>query len=148
VDLTYYILKGLEKLGVVWDLRAPPASVLSGEKAPSTAIIDKVAQHIASGVNADALAARVQARWTGQGRRIEELRAELRQKAQQMKADAEAYLAEMELPELPSLEELKAKARRKFANTPSLDVAVERARAQIRDAVSTRLLAEPVRVAA
>jgi stearoyl-CoA desaturase (Delta-9 desaturase) len=148
VDLTYYILKGLEKLGIVWDLRQPPQSILAGEKAPSAAIIDKVAQHIAGSVNVDALAARVQARWAEQGRRIEELRAELRGKALQMRADAEAYIADIELPELPSLEELKAKARKKFANTPSLDVAVERARALIHRAVSHRLLAESPAVAA
>jgi stearoyl-CoA desaturase (delta-9 desaturase) len=148
VDLTYYILKGLEKLGIVWDLRQPPRSILAGEKPPSAAIIDKVAQHIAGSVNVDALAARVQARWAEQGRRIEELRAELRSKALQMRADAEAYIADIELPELPSLEELKAKARKKFANTPSLDVAVERARALIHRAVSHRLLAEPQAAAA
>jgi stearoyl-CoA desaturase (Delta-9 desaturase) len=148
VDLTYYILKGLEKLGIVWDLRQPPQSILAGEKAPSAAIIDKVAQHIAGSVNVDALAARVQARWAEQGRRIEELRAELRSKALQMRADAGAYIADIELSELPSLEELKAKARKKFANTPSLDVAVERARALIHRAVSHRLLAEPPAVAA
>ncbi|MGH8458261.1 MAG: acyl-CoA desaturase [Nevskiales bacterium] len=148
VDFTYYILKGLEKLHIVWDLRTPPASILTGEKAPSSAIIDKVAQHIASTVNVDALAARVQARWAEQGRRIEELRAEWRGKAQQMKADAEAYMADIELPELPSIEELKHMARRKFANTPSLDVAAERAHEKIRRALSRQLLAEPMRVAA
>jgi stearoyl-CoA desaturase (delta-9 desaturase) len=148
VDFTYYILRGLEKLGIVWDLRQPPKSILAGEKAPSAAIIDKVAQHIASTVNVDALVTRVQARWAEQGRRIEELRAELRHRAQQMRADAEAYLHELELPELPSVEELRAKARKKFANTPSLDVAVERAQDIIRHAVSRQLLAEPVRAAA
>jgi hypothetical protein len=96
----------------------------------------------------DALVARVRARWAEQGRRIEELRAELSHKAQQMKADAGAYLAEFELPELPSFEELRLKARRKFADTPSLDVAVERARELIRHAVSRQLLADPARIAA
>jgi stearoyl-CoA desaturase (delta-9 desaturase) len=41
VDITYYLLKGLEKVGLVWDLRKPPAHVLAknllaevGERAP------------------------------------------------------------------------------------------------------------------
>lgn len=148
LDFTYYILKGLEKLGIVWDLRMPPASILSGEKIPSSAIIDKVALHIASTVNVDALVARVQARWVQQGKRIEELRAEWLHKAQQVRADAEAYLAELELPELPSFEELHQRARKKFANTPSLDVAVERARVNIHRSVSRQLLDEPERIAA
>jgi stearoyl-CoA desaturase (Delta-9 desaturase) len=147
VDFTYYILKGLEKLGIVWDLRAPPASILTGEKLPSSAIIDKVALHIASTVNVDALAAQVRERWAQQGQRIDELRSEWRHKAQQVRADAEAYLAEIELPELPSIEELRALARKKFANTPSLDIAVERARERIRRALSHQLL-EPAAAAA
>ena len=28
IDVTYYLLKGLEKLGLVWDLREPPAHVV------------------------------------------------------------------------------------------------------------------------
>jgi stearoyl-CoA desaturase (delta-9 desaturase) len=38
VDVTYYVLKGLEKLGLVWGLREPPASVLAegrGRKRPA-----------------------------------------------------------------------------------------------------------------
>ncbi|HXI19807.1 MAG TPA: acyl-CoA desaturase [Gemmatimonadales bacterium] len=29
IDVTYYVLKGLEKLGLVWDLREPPAHVVN-----------------------------------------------------------------------------------------------------------------------
>jgi stearoyl-CoA desaturase (delta-9 desaturase) len=143
IDITYYGLRLLEKLGLIWDLRVPPKSVLTGEKAPSSAIVDKVAAHIASGVNVEAIAERVRQRWEQQGRRIEEIRAELRQRAQRMKADAEAYLAEFELPEVPSIEELRQKARKKFANTPSLDEAVTRAQGMIRDSLSTQLMNEP-----
>jgi stearoyl-CoA desaturase (delta-9 desaturase) len=37
VDVTYYVLRGLAAVGVVWDLREPPASVLSAapERAPA-----------------------------------------------------------------------------------------------------------------
>jgi len=34
VDITYYVLKGLERLGLVWDLREPPASVLAEGRRP------------------------------------------------------------------------------------------------------------------
>lgn len=34
IDVTYYLLAGLEKLGVVWELRAPPARVLAAGRAP------------------------------------------------------------------------------------------------------------------
>jgi stearoyl-CoA desaturase (delta-9 desaturase) len=32
VDLTYYLLRGLQALGVVWDIREPPAHLLRDEK--------------------------------------------------------------------------------------------------------------------
>jgi stearoyl-CoA desaturase (delta-9 desaturase) len=28
IDLTYYILRGMQKVGLVWELREPPAHVL------------------------------------------------------------------------------------------------------------------------
>ena len=30
IDLTYYVLRGLAALGVIWDLREPPAAALEG----------------------------------------------------------------------------------------------------------------------
>jgi stearoyl-CoA desaturase (Delta-9 desaturase) len=48
IDVTYYILKGLEKLGLVWDLRRPPERILRkdliadvGERCPL--LVDKPA---------------------------------------------------------------------------------------------------------
>jgi stearoyl-CoA desaturase (delta-9 desaturase) len=35
IDLSYYALKGLEKLGLVWDLREPPAHVLAPQRQPT-----------------------------------------------------------------------------------------------------------------
>ncbi len=38
VDITYYVLKGLERVGLVWDLREPPAELLeSSEELPKAA---------------------------------------------------------------------------------------------------------------
>lgn len=35
IDITYYVLLGLAKLGIVWDLRAPPAAVYAEARAAS-----------------------------------------------------------------------------------------------------------------
>lgn len=130
-DITYYFLKILSWFGIVWDLRQPPETVLRNEKQVSNAILDKVAVHIASGVQTDAIATRIKSRWAEQGKKVEDLRAY----ARRMMDDAEARL-----PELPSFDELRSSARRMFANTPSLDEAVERAQAMIQAAVSKQLL--------
>ncbi len=33
IDITYYVLRGLAALGLIWDLREPPAAVLAGKRA-------------------------------------------------------------------------------------------------------------------
>lgn len=136
VDISYMVLKFLSWFGIVWDLRTPPETVLTNEKKPSSAIIDKVADHIVSGWSPDAIADRVHTRWTEQGRKVEELRERVRRAWE----DAEDYLHEIDFPELPSADEIRTRARGMFANTPSLDEAVERARLRLIEAVSRHLM--------
>lgn len=47
VDLTFYALKGLERLGLVWDLRLPPEAVVRGEQRLGSGVIDRVAHQLA-----------------------------------------------------------------------------------------------------
>lgn len=136
VDTTYYILKALAAVGLVWDLRQPPQSILANEKAPTQKIIDKSAAYIAEGFSVDRITANIRERWEG-SHKLEDLRNLARTKWD----DAETYLAELELPEIPSLEEVKARAHRKFkVRHESLDRAIERAHEMVTDAVSRRLL--------
>ena len=32
IDITYYVLRALAVVGLVWDLREPPAAVVAGER--------------------------------------------------------------------------------------------------------------------
>ena len=122
IDTTYYLLLGLEKLGLVWDLRQPPKTILANEKAPTQKIIDKCAVYIAEGFSADRISANIRQRWEG-SHRLDDLRAHARTKW----SAAEAYLAEIDLPEFPSVDELKARAHRKFKiQHEGLDRAIER----------------------
>ena len=125
--------------GLVWDLQAPPESVLKNEKRTTHAIIERTAGHIASGFSVETLVAQVRQAWSNSphhGHHMDELKA----RAQKAWSDAESYLKSIELPSLPSREEMQLKARKKFANTPSLDVAAERAREQLAQRVAARLL--------
>ncbi len=135
-DLTYYFLKGLSAVGLVWDLRQPPKSILANEKAPTQKIIDKCAVYIADGFSVDRISANIRQRWEGSHRMDD-----LRHLAHRKWEEAEAYLSEIELPELPSLEELKARAHRKFkVRHEALDHAIERAHEMLTHAVSRHLL--------
>jgi stearoyl-CoA desaturase (delta-9 desaturase) len=37
IDLTYYLLKGLEKVGLVWDVKKAPRHVVLNQPAPREA---------------------------------------------------------------------------------------------------------------
>ena len=47
-DPTYYVLRVLSWLGVVWDLHVPPKAVISGEHRLGRLVIDKVAVQLAA----------------------------------------------------------------------------------------------------
>ena len=47
IDGTYYVLKGLAALGLVWDLKEPPAHVLAGQRSLSDELKDRIAEHLA-----------------------------------------------------------------------------------------------------
>lgn len=134
-DPSWYLIWLFEKLGLVWDVKRPPVTVLSGERRTPNAVIDKTAGHIASAFSVDRLVTQVREAWE-QGHHWEEFKTRARRTA----SDAEGYLKSVELPHLPSIEDLHNKARSKFADTPSLDVAVQRARERLVNAVSARLL--------
>lgn len=135
-DLTYYMLKGLSALGLVWDLRQPPQTILANEKAPTQKVIDKSAAHIAEGFSVERITANIRSRWEG-SHKLEDLRNLARHKWD----EAEAYLAEVELPDMPSMEQLKERAHRKFkVRHESLDRAIERAHEMLTQAVSRRLI--------
>lgn len=42
IDITYYILKALSAVGLVWDLNEPPVAILNKTKPPSRGVLDKV----------------------------------------------------------------------------------------------------------
>ncbi|MGB7756381.1 MAG: acyl-CoA desaturase [Salinisphaera sp.] len=135
-DPTYYMLVGLEKVGLVWDLRQPPKSILANEKPPTQKIIDKCAVYIAAGFSADRISANIRERWEGS-----HVMDDLRNHARDKWSAAEAYLAEVELPEFPSVDELKARAHKQFKiRHEGLDRAIERAQDMLRRSVAHRLI--------
>lgn len=135
-DVTYYLLKALSWCGLVWELRQPPQSILTNEKAPTQKIIDKCALYIAEGFSVDGISAKIRQRWEG-SHILDGLHTRARGKWE----EAEHYLSEIDLPDLPSLEELKARAHRKFAvRHEALDHAIERAHEMLTRAVSVRLI--------
>lgn len=143
VDVTYYLLRGLERLGLVWDLRDPPAHVLSGERPLTDALKERVAAHLAQSFNADRIVRRMQRRWADlhPGAAVEDWR---RRMAAQYQESREQLMQRVHA-ELPSLDQLYRRARRNFARTPAMEEIVARARELLAQAVAARLEAVPLR---
>ena len=138
VDPTFYVLKTLSWVGLVWDLGAPPAEVVRNERRLGAAMVEKVARQLAAAFPADAIAAQVRATLAS-APHLEEVRAALRS----AQSHAAAVLAGVHLPELPSIDEVRQYAERTLARTPSLDQVAERARQLVVEAVCARLIEHP-----
>ena len=137
-DPTYYALKGLSWLGLVWDLIEPPAVLVRNEKKLGKGIIDKVARQLAASVAVEHICDHVRDVWEHTPTWTE-----IRESAQEARAEIKARLADMHLPSMPTPEELRERARQMFASSPSLDDIVHRARELILERVALQL-ASPV----
>ncbi|MCI0651481.1 MAG: acyl-CoA desaturase [Planctomycetes bacterium] len=139
IDLTYYALRLLAICGLVWDLRSPPAEVVAGERPLGAPVVDKSARRLVASLPIESIARQIREAWN----HTPSL-ADLRKLTATKWSDAHAILAKVSMPALPSLEELRARARELFAHTRCLDRIAERARELLVEAVSAHLLAEPL----
>ena len=133
-DPTYYLLKLLSYLGVVWDLKKPPVAVLRNEQRLGARVIERAAQQLASSFDTDRIAAALHNALAGTPS-FAELQEKLAS-ARHLAADA---LANMALPSIPTREEIRVRAAAIFAHTPSLDDIVLRANRMILEKVHAKL---------
>ena len=134
IDITYYILKALSWTGLVWDLRAPPKAILQGDTPIGRKVLEKVAGELAASFSVDPYVVRVREAWS-ESHKLEDL-AELARRAREQVEDR---LAELSLPHLPTIPELREKAEEMFQETPSLDAIVNRAHEMLARAVAARV---------
>jgi len=125
-DPTYYILRLLSWFGIVWDLHLPPKTVISVEHRLGRLVIDKVACQIAASFPINQIANQVHdtlahtAGWS-----------ELKARISSARTQAETFWSEVDLPVVPSLEEVRRYARERIAQTPSLEEIAVRARERL-----------------
>jgi stearoyl-CoA desaturase (delta-9 desaturase) len=132
-DPTYYILRLLSWLGVVWDLKRPPLNVIRNEHRLGMRVIDRAALELASHFSLDAIIAAVLPDQLPLDR--------MREALADSRIAVVAGLLKANLVSLPSREELLVKARGLFAATPSFEEIVDRAHDLIVRAVALRLAA-------
>jgi stearoyl-CoA desaturase (Delta-9 desaturase) len=141
-DPTYYLLKGLEKLGVVWDLKAPPASILANEQMLPPRVIERSAERLVASFSVEAIARSVQEAYQASPS-MGDLKAAVAEAQHVFMAQAAERMANVhmpsiqwpQLPVVPSLEEVREKARAVFVATPSIDQIAQRAHQMLIEAV-------------
>jgi stearoyl-CoA desaturase (delta-9 desaturase) len=134
--MTFYILTALSWLGIVWDLKAPPAQVLRNEQRLGARVIHRAAEQLAASFNSERIATALHAA---------ELSA-LRERLARAH-DRASELLSAHLSQMPVLPDCLAEARAMFAKTPSLEEIAERAHGLLLAAVGRRLLAPLERTA-
>ena len=137
LDLTYLIVKALSRIGLVWDMKAPPDELLRNEHRLGSRVINRAAEQLAAHFNAEAIALAIASTLHGH-----ELAA-LRQKLVRAGARTIEALPTLQLPQLPGRADLLAQAEAMFATTKSLEKIVDRAYELLLVAVGMRL-ADPV----
>jgi stearoyl-CoA desaturase (Delta-9 desaturase) len=136
-DPTYYALRVLSWCGIVWDLHVPPVSVLRGEQKLGRLVIDKVAGQLAASfpVPVNVIASQV----------LDALAhapgwADVKSRFLSARVQAETFWAEIDLPQVPTLDEVRRYARSRLAQTPSLDEIALTARQRLLELVYSRLI--------
>jgi stearoyl-CoA desaturase (delta-9 desaturase) len=134
IDPTFYILKALSWLGIVWDLKSPPEAVLRNEQKLGARVIDRAAADLAATFNVESITAALShaLATTPSLAHLHETIASAQHKAHEV-------LASVHLPHLPTRDDIWARASTMFVKTRSLDEIVERAHRMILDAVCARL---------
>jgi stearoyl-CoA desaturase (delta-9 desaturase) len=101
LDATYYILQVLAWLGVVWDLKMPPAKLLRNEQRLGTRVIARAAEQLAAHFNSARISLAIAS--AVHGPELIALREALL-RAHQRTADA---LKDLHLPAIPNREQVR-----------------------------------------
>jgi stearoyl-CoA desaturase (Delta-9 desaturase) len=138
IDPTYYILKALSWTGLVWGLRMPPAQVVRNEHGLGASVINRAAEQLVAHFNTERIAHSIASAL--QGPELNVLRDRLA-RAHDRTAEVLATLHMPHMPQMPSRDELAAKAKAMFAKTTSMEEIADRAHALLLASVGAKLAA-------
>jgi stearoyl-CoA desaturase (Delta-9 desaturase) len=134
-DPTYYALRALSWIGLVWDLHVPPKAVVRGEQRLGQVVIDKVAGQLAGSFPVNLIANQVMEALAHSPGWIE-----LKARLLSARMQAEAFWSEIDIPQVPTLEDVRRYALARLAQTPSLDDIAISARRRLLDLVHSQLV--------
>ena len=135
IDVTFYILKALSWLGIVWDLKTPTEQVMRNEQRLASRVINRAAEQLATRFNPERIALAIKS-----ALHSSELAA-LRETLNQARNHTADVLATLHLKRMPTRDELLAQAQAMFVRTPSLDEIVDRAYHLVLGSIGSQLVA-------
>jgi stearoyl-CoA desaturase (delta-9 desaturase) len=136
-DPTFYILKALSAVGLVWDLQTPPKSLIRGEQRLGRHVIEKAAAQLAASFPINTIASQVLATLS-----LRPSWGDFRGRVLSARGQAEAFWAETDLPQLPTLDDVRSYAKARLAKTPSLEEIAVSARKRVLELVYARLVVQ------
>jgi stearoyl-CoA desaturase (delta-9 desaturase) len=139
VDMTFYILKALSLLGIVWNLKAPPEQVRRNEHRLGARVINRAAEDLVKRFNPERMALAITS-----AMHSSELSA-LREAINKANCHGADALPAVHLNRMPTRNELLDRAQAMFARTHSLDEIVDRAYHLLLESVGSHLAASLLR---
>ena len=134
-DATFYLLRLFAMVGLIWKLKLPPAAVLENRHRVGARIIQRAATQVAESFNAEGIAGLIAATLGNSG--LSRLHARL----VDARLRVAEVLSEMDLPELPSRNDIVRRARSMMAvNTQSIEEIGAKAHQLVLEAVGSRLV--------
>jgi len=141
VDFSYYALKALAAVRLVWDLHTPPARVVRSEQRLRRAVVEKAAGELAASFQVQPIAAELRGLLAekrahfnasfdelrgGLAGTIDSLSHQLDERLEIARHELDQFIRNVQLPAVPDMSDLRARAAGMFADTPSMNDIVER----------------------
>ncbi len=138
-DPTYYVLKGMSWLGLVWNLGSPPPEVVRNERPVGKAVLEKVARQLAATFNVEQLAADARQTQANAQHQLAEMRTQAEEALANVRTQMSDAMSHVHWPTFPSRDELRSRAQLMLPATPSLDAIAERAHELLVERVAERM---------
>jgi stearoyl-CoA desaturase (delta-9 desaturase) len=135
IDCTFYLLVMLSRLGLIWDLKCPPTTVLNNHHRLGSRVIDRAAKKLVASFNADFIASAIRSAM------FPAALTTLHERLTTTQLRASEALAGLHVPHMPTRNDILGRALMMYAKTCSLDDIVDRAHALLLESVSLKLKA-------
>lgn len=159
IDLTYYVLRILSSIGLIWALQQPPGPVVRNERRLARATIEKAARQLADSYQIEAIPADLALAFQSKIKSLDlvlqesnthlakifmQLREKTDGRMESIRTDLADLISESRLAALPTRQEISVRAKEMFVPAPSIEAIIDRARQILEETVASKLFEMPL----